>query len=329
MINIIDNYRDADKLLWSGLVDSAPNGSIFQTPDYFSFLKESEGHDPFVFIGEKGGRYSVLVAGSIQYSSAPLLKHFSRRAIVNGGIVTDSGADHDDISNFLNHITGCLSKKAIYLEIRNLSDYAPYNHLFKAAGFSRIAHLNFRVSVNTSGEAFRQLNQSRRRQVRKSLDGGAEIVVSNSKTEVEEFYAVLRETYSRKVKKPLPPKGFFIKFMESGLGVYILVRFKERIIGGIMCPIHGRNSLYEWYVAGEDGKYPGIYPSVLATWSAIEYAAANKIRIFDFMGAGRPDESYGVREFKAKFGGTQVEYGRYLKVFNRAVYRAGSIIFSR
>ena len=329
MINIIDNYADADKHLWSGLADSAPNGSFFQTPDCFRFLKEAEGHDPFVFIGEKGGRYYMLCSGSVQYSASRLLKHFSRRAIVIGGLVTDTEADHDDIAFFLNHLTARLSKKAVYLEIRNLSDYTALNPLFEGAGFSRIAHLNFQVSVNGSEEAFRQLNQSRRRQVRKSLDGGAEIVVSNSGTEVEEFYSVLRETYRRKVHRPLPAKEFFIKFMESRLGVYLLVRYKERIIGGIMCPVHGRKALYEWYVAGEDSKYPGIYPSVLATWSAIEYAASNKIRIFDFMGAGRPDESYGVRDFKAKFGGTQVEHGRYLKVFNKPVHRAGSIIFSR
>ena len=35
---------------------------------------------------------------------------------------------------------------------------------------------------------------------------------------------------------------------------------------------------------------------------------------FDFGGAGRPDERYGVREFKAKFGGQQVNYGRFVCV---------------
>ncbi len=39
MIRIIDNYNDADKLLWSGMVARASNGSFFQTPDYFRVLK--------------------------------------------------------------------------------------------------------------------------------------------------------------------------------------------------------------------------------------------------------------------------------------------------
>lgn len=329
MIRITDSYDKADELLWSALNERASNGSFFQTPAYFRFLKESPGHDPFVFIGEKEGRYSILMTGSVQYSSSPLVKRFSRRAIVNGGLVTDPETAPEDIAIFLRHLTSNLSKRAIYLEIRNLNDYSAFNPLFDAAGFSRVAHLNYQVAANSSGDAFRRLGQSRRRQVRKSLDGGAEVVVSNSAEEIEAFYSILSDTYRRKVHRPLPPKDFFMKFRESGLGVYILVRYRGEITGGIMCPVYGRKTLYEWYVAGEDGKYPGIYPSVLATWSAIEYAATNNIGIFDFMGAGRPDESYGVREFKARFGGTEVEYGRYLRIFNRMIYKAGTVIFRR
>ncbi|HQG78683.1 MAG TPA: GNAT family N-acetyltransferase [Bacteroidales bacterium] len=329
MIRIIDSFHNADEILWSALNERASNGSFFQTPAYFRFLKKTVGHDPFVFIGAKEGSYSILIMGSVQYSSSPLVKKFSRRAIVNGGLVTDPEADADDITAFLTYLSKSLSKRAMYLEIRNLNDYSAFNPLFDAAGFSRVAHLNYQVSVNSSEDAFRHLSQSRRRQVRKSLDGGAKVVVSNSVEEIEAFYSILRETYRRKVKRPLPPKDFFLKFRESGLGVYILVRYKGGIIGGIMCPVYGRKALYEWYIAGEDGKYPGIYPSVLATWSAIEYAATNNIGIFDFMGAGRPDESYGVREFKARFGGTEVEYGRYLRIFNKMVYKAGTVIFRR
>jgi lipid II:glycine glycyltransferase (peptidoglycan interpeptide bridge formation enzyme) len=34
-------------------------------------------------------------------------------------------------------------------------------------------------------------------------------------------------------------------------------------------------------------------------------------RIYDFGGAGRPGEPYGVRDFKAKFGGELVDFGRH------------------
>lgn len=70
-----------------------------------------------------------------------------------------------------------------------------------------------------------------------------------------------------------------------------------------------------------------MYPSVLATWAGIEYAAKNGFEYFDFMGAGKPDESYGVREFKSKFGGELVSYGRFLYVYKPLVYKLAKCYF--
>ena len=41
------------------------------------------------------------------------------------------------------------------------------------------------------------------------------------------------------------------------------------------------------------------------------------------MGAGSPDSEYGVRDFKSKFGGELVEYGRFKIVFNKFLFFVG------
>lgn len=38
--------------------------------------------------------------------------------------------------------------------------------------------------------------------------------------------------------------------------------------------------------------------------------------LYDFGGAGWPNEDYGPRHFKKKFGGELVRFGRYRKVFS-------------
>ena len=91
-----------------------------------------------------------------------------------------------------------------------------------------------------------------------------------------------------------------------------------------MCPIY-QDTIYEWYVCGLHGEFKDIYPSVLATWAPIEYAANNNLSCFDFLGAGRPDEDYGVREFKAKFGGELVNFGRFSKIHNKMKYKFGEL----
>jgi lipid II:glycine glycyltransferase (peptidoglycan interpeptide bridge formation enzyme) len=47
------------------------------------------------------------------------------------------------------------------------------------------------------------------------------------------------------------------------------------------------------------------------------------------MGAGKPDEGYGVRDFKAKFGGELVEHGRYLYLCKPMMYKLGKKIIEQ
>jgi len=41
------------------------------------------------------------------------------------------------------------------------------------------------------------------------------------------------------------------------------------------------------------------------------------------MGAGKSGESYGVRDFKARFGGEMVEFGRFLNIRKPLFYILG------
>jgi serine/alanine adding enzyme len=45
-------------------------------------------------------------------------------------------------------------------------------------------------------------------------------------------------------------------------------------------------------------------------WDVIKWGAGNGYGVLDFGGAGKPGEIYGVRDFKAKFNGRRVNYGR-------------------
>ena len=43
------------------------------------------------------------------------------------------------------------------------------------------------------------------------------------------------------------------------------------------------------------------------------------------MGAGKPNVPYGVRDFKAEFGGQLVEHGRFLHICQPFLYRIGTL----
>ena len=90
-----------------------------------------------------------------------------------------------------------------------------------------------------------------------------------------------------------------------------------------MCPILEGRCIYEWYICGLDKEYREQSPSVMATWAAMEYANAHGLPMFDIMGAGEPGVPYGVRDFKAEFGGELVEHGRFLSVTQPILYQIG------
>ena len=83
--------------------------------------------------------------------------------------------------------------------------------------------------------------------------------------------------------------------------------------------------LYEWFVCGRDGEWKTVFPSSVATYAGIRYAAEHSMPRFDMMGAGTPDEAYGVRDFKARFGGKEVEHGRFLNVLSAPMYNIGKL----
>ena len=129
-----------------------------------------------------------------------------------------------------------------------------------------------------------------------------------------DWYAILLDLYRRKVRTPLFPLSFFLEFFRQKRGIYLLVKSEGKVIGGFMCPIKNQQCIYEWFVCGMDTQYKAFSPSVMATWAAMEYAHTHQLPRFDIMGAGEPGVPYGVRDFKAEFGGKLVEYGRFLCV---------------
>jgi len=187
-----------------------------------------------------------------------------------------------------------------------------------------LERLNFLVDTSDEQTVKKNISKSKLRQVKKGLKAGAKIISPVSESQLKEFYQILYKLYKYKVKKPLPDYSFFKSFYEQSdknkLGIINLVEYENKIIGGIVSPVSQNKVIYEWYICGLDQEYKHVYPSVLATWAAIDYALKNNIRCFDFMGVGTPDKDYGVRDFKSKFGGEMVNYGRFGRINNNLLY---------
>jgi lipid II:glycine glycyltransferase (peptidoglycan interpeptide bridge formation enzyme) len=300
---------------WDLFVQMHEAGNAFQTSAFFEFYLKTKEFKPYYCIA-RNTLDKKIIGGflfAIQRKSARFPEKYLRRSLIIGGPLI-SGQNERVLDGLLKVYNDFTKNKAIYSEIRNLRSWSDHIDVFLKNKFRYEAHLNYQIALKNR-DVVAAFSASKRRQIRKSQQNGAAIVENPNIHQVKEFYKILANLYNRKINKPLPDWSFFESFHQNlvlkGHGKYLLVEFEGKIIGGIMLPAFEHKMVYEWYVAGLDREYKHAYPSVLATWAGIKYAMGNGFDAFDFMGAGVPSHSYGVREFKSKFGGQILNYGRF------------------
>ena len=347
-------FRDIDKAMWSSLVTASSTGTWFQTPDAYDFFASMPKlFNPFVIGLENEGELRAVCVGYVTVEKNAVKQMMTRRAIIIGGPAIANDATLEEVETLMRAVRNQFKildfrfkilNAPIYIETRNFNDYSRWKEAFAKAGFEYKTHLNFHVDTSSVEVVEATLGKSRKRDIKTSFRDGAVIIEQPTIDQVREYYAILDNLYRTKVKTPLFPLSFFEALYHHPDGRFILVGLpnaegKTEIIGGTVCVAWGRKNInithhtsniatpsgvvYEWFVSGRDGEWKSIFPSSLATYAGIMYAAEHGCARFDMMGAGKPDEAYGVRDFKARFGGKEVEHGRFLCITRPLLYRIG------
>lgn len=317
---------EIDRVQWEALITTNEFASPFQSYSFYDFFNSVDHLSATAYAVEDHGILTALCLVTFQKEKG-LKGYFSRRAIIYGGPLV-SIAQPEALAFLLKNINLSLRNKVIYTETRNFYDYTALKSVFTASGWEFEPYLNYHLDCRSEETAMAGLNTNRKRQIKKAQKNGALIEEAKNLEEVKAFYEILKNLYDTKIKKPLFDFEFFKIFYEQGIGKILLVKKETTVIGGIVCPVLKDRAIYEYYICGLDDEYKDLGPSVMATYAAIEYGFKNGLKRFDFMGAGKPSEDYGVRDFKAKFGGKLVEHGRFIKINNKALYLLGKTALS-
>ncbi|MBX3440258.1 MAG: GNAT family N-acetyltransferase, partial [Planctomycetaceae bacterium] len=132
---------------------------------------------------------------------------------------------------------------------------------------------------------------------------------------IQKMYEFVRTSYDRS-RVPLASIELFRRALdilpEDVVQVRLAYHKGTPVAGGITLVF--KNTVYAWY--GGTTRPPGVAAFDCLTWDEIAWACRNQQSNYDFGGAGWPEEEYGPRHFKAKFGGQLVNYGRYRKVYS-------------
>jgi len=326
MFEIQTSFSELNYKSWIDFVNNNPQSTVFQSIDVHELFDQTEKMKPVIIVASnKTNIYGTLIGVIIKEYSGKI-GFFTSRTVVYGGPLIHPEIDNKEevLDALLKGLIKAVKNKTIFIQFRNFFDWSEYKQTFTRNGFKYLDRLNFIVDTSNESIVKKRISKSKLRQIKKGHDSGAKIIEPESISQVKEFYALLHNLYKHKVKKPLPRWSFFENFYKQTkngkLGMIRLIEYNNKIIGGILSPITIEKVIYEWYICGLDQEYKHCYPSVLATWAAIDYALKNNITYFDFMGVGVPDKDYGVREFKSKFGGDMVNYGRFGRINNKFLY---------
>lgn len=304
-----------DEGLWKDFVDNNPWGNIFHTPQMFRVFARAVGHKPelWAVIGSDSEVLALMVPVHITLLDG-LLKRFTTRSVVYGSILCQgTSRGQDALSLLLGAYAKSVKGRSLFTELRNLHDFGELQSLLEDSGYVYEDHLNYLIDLDRTPEAVLQsIGKRTRKKIRKELrDGHVKITEVTNRIDLAHWYETLQKTYDNALV-PLADRSLFEAAFDvlhpEGMAKFILAQV-EGITAACSVELPYKDIIYGWY-GGCDRAYSKYLPNEMLMWHVLEWGANNGYRRYDFGGAGKPDEEYGVRDFKAKFGGELVNFGR-------------------
>ncbi|HSB66940.1 MAG TPA: GNAT family N-acetyltransferase, partial [Anaerolineales bacterium] len=311
--------------------DRHPEGNIFHTPEMFQVFSHAKGYRPELRAAVQNNQVqALLLPVQVTLQNGPFRRLTTRSIVYGSTLCTPDMAGKEALIALLKNYTESAGRRSLFIELRHLSDQGAYQSVFNQCGFEYQEHLNYLIDLDSSTEEiFNRIGARTRKHIRRELRKG-KITIEEVQhcDQITTFYELLKKSYLE-AHIPLADISLFTAAFDvlhpKNMVKFWLVRIDDTYIASSMELIY-KDVIYGWY-GGVDRTYSSSTPNELLTWHILKWGAENGFRIYDFGGAGLPDEEYGVREFKAKFGGRLVSHGRNLYVHSPGLLRLSTFGF--
>lgn len=330
---------EGDRRRFNEFVGSSPGGHIFQSYEWGE-VKRGDGWTPLRFTAEEGGE----IKAAVQLLQKKILS-FSILYAPRGPVL-----DHHDAAVY-DFLLAELEKqgaarRAIFFQMDpdvGEGDAAVAEYLgrkgfiARPGGFFRLEQPRsvFRLDLRRSaGEIFDGFTPSARRDIRIAERNGVVCAAEEGPEALERYYALLRNTGSRKnflVRPYSFQKRLYGALAPRGMAKLYFARYRgEDAASALVCSF-GRKS---WYMyAGTGLKYPKLNAGCFLVWEIIKRLKEGGCEMFDLRGAGAWDlpghPERGVYEFKRKFSPDFCRFiGECYLVFRPGLFSAMSALES-
>jgi lipid II:glycine glycyltransferase (peptidoglycan interpeptide bridge formation enzyme) len=311
-------------------VEGHPDGNIFHTPSMLEVFRRTKNYEPFLFaaIDERDKEiHSLTATCQVKIFNGPLSR-VSSRMIGYGGIVSNSSNGRNDgLLELIEFYDRAVRGRALLSEFRNMRSTESFKGKMVASGYRYEEYLNYLVDLKREPAAiFKSFSKGRKSDIKALEKMGVCTKEVNEIKDIETVYGIICQTYSR-VKVPISDISLFESAMENlfdkGMARFFLAKLKDKNIASLVALLY-KGVITTWYY-GTDLEFNRLSPISLLIWHIMKWGSENGYQTLDFGGAGRPQEVYGVRDFKAKFHGEMVNYGRYMKIYSPVMLRIANM----
>jgi serine/alanine adding enzyme len=326
-VAVISVIRSLDEKDWRAFVQENPAGNIFHLPEMYQVYAHTKGYKPILWAAVKGNRpIGLLLLTQIKMMRGPFSR-LTNRAIGPGSVLCAPDPEGKKaLSVLLDAYRRDVRPAPIFTELRNLIDLSDIRSEMEEHKFIHEDHLNFLIDLNRAPEQiFRNIGRRTRKHIRRELRKGNTVVeeITNRKS-LGVFYDLLKKSYSA-ARVPLADISLFESAFDilcpRNMAKFYMVMVDHRYAACSLELIY-KDRIYGWY-SGMNRKLSKYNPNELLIWHILQWGAINGYRVYDFGGAGNPREKYGVRDFKAKFGGELVCYGRNICLHSPWLFHLG------
>jgi len=319
MTNLLSDW-DQIQPAWDEFVERHPKGSVFHSSPMVQVFAAAKGHTPMALaaVTDSGEILSLLVSVRVQTLPNVFGSVSSRTVWYAEPLCYDTPESIESLCELVKEHDRLFQRRALFAEIRPLRASGPERIALERCGYEHLDYLNYLLDTTQPlDQIWGRVHDSAQSHVRKCERRGFEFRHLETPESVDLLYDFLRRTYGR-AGIPLADHSLF----EAAYKI-----LKPRNMIELVAVYHGdkpvaadsmllfNKQVFAWY--GGSDRMPGVSPAAYLQWREIVWSCEQGYERYDFGGAGWPNIPYGVRDFKASFGGELVCYGRYRKVYSR------------
>ncbi len=304
--------------VWDAYVNQHPRGSVFHTTWLLHAYDQTSKHESFAnaVVNERDDIVALLPCVRVE-TIGGIASRFASRSLSFAEPLCNANEEGQSALRYLvERHDRAMASNTLFSEIRPLHSPGDERQPLESAGYELQPYLNYLVDVSQKEEAlWRKASRSCRSNIRRSQGRGVHIEIENSHDGIERMYAQVQSSYARS-KVPLADIRLFHEVLDrcpEGI-VQVRVAYHDDRVVAAGIGLVFKKRFFAWY--GGASRVRSISPFDCLTWQEIRWSCHNGLALYDFGGAGKPDEDYGPRTFKAKFGGEKVSFGRYVHVYS-------------